>query len=70
MKLKTFVGLLGLLMLGQFNLVNAQSNTQKETTYVGDQKNGQPDGKGVLTDTIEMYLKAVSKKVKKKVMVN
>jgi hypothetical protein len=65
MKLKTIVGLIGLLMLGQFNLVNAQTNAQKETTYVGDQKNGQPDGKGVLTDTIGNVFKGSFKKGKK-----
>jgi hypothetical protein len=65
MKLKTIVGLLGLLMLGQFNLVNAQTSTQKETTYVGDQKNGQPDGKGVLTDTIGNVFKGNFRKGKK-----
>jgi hypothetical protein len=65
MKLKTIVGLLGLLMLGQFNLVNAQTSNQKETTYVGDQKNGQPDGKGVLTDTIGNVFKGNFRKGKK-----
>ena len=65
MKIKTIVVLLGLLMLGQYNHVNAQSNTQKETTYVGDQKNGQPDGKGVLTDTIGNVFKGSFKKGKK-----
>jgi hypothetical protein len=47
------------------NNVYAQSNTQKETTYVGDQKNGQPDGKGVLTDTIGNVFKGSFKKGKK-----
>lgn len=53
------------LMIGQVNQLAAQTNVQKETTYVGDQKNGQPDGKGVLTDTIGNVFKGSFKKGKK-----
>jgi hypothetical protein len=53
------------LMIGQVNQLSAQTIVQKETTYVGDQKNGQPDGKGVLTDTIGNVFKGSFKKGKK-----
>ncbi|MFM1930261.1 MAG: hypothetical protein RL387_1589 [Bacteroidota bacterium] len=55
--------LLGILM--QTSNLIAQTNTAKETNYVGDQKNGQPDGKGVLTDTIGNVFKGSFKKGKK-----
>lgn len=55
--------LLGILM--QTSNLIAQTNTTKETTYLGDQKNGQPDGKGVLTDTIGNVFKGSFKKGKK-----
>jgi len=53
------------MMIGQVNQLAAQTNVQKETTYLGDQKNGQPDGKGVLTDTIGNVFKGSFKKGKK-----
>jgi hypothetical protein len=65
MNIKTWSCLVGLLMIGQINLLQAQTSTQKETTYVGDLKNGQPDGKGVLTDTIGNVFKGSFKKGKK-----
>ena len=65
MNIKTWSCLVGLLMMGQINLLQAQTSKQKETTYVGDQKNGQPDGKGVLTDTIGNVFKGSFKKGKK-----
>ena len=49
----------------QPNYLKAQSSTQKATTYVGDQKNGQPDGFGVLTDTSGNVFKGNFKKGKK-----
>ena len=52
-------------MFGNINKLAAQTNTQKETTYVGEQKNGQPEGKGVLTDTIGNVFKGSFKKGKK-----
>ena len=52
-------------MIGYATNLAAQSNTQKETTYVGEQKNGQPEGKGVLTDTIGNVFKGSFKKGKK-----
>ncbi len=55
--------LVGILM--QTSNLIAQTNTAKETTYVGDQKNGQPEGKGVLTDTIGNVFKGSFKKGKK-----
>lgn len=51
--------------IGNTNNIAAQTNTQKETTYVGEQKNGQPEGKGVLTDTIGNVFKGSFKKGKK-----
>ena len=52
-------------MIGYATNLAAQTNTQKETTYVGEQKNGQPEGKGVLTDTIGNVFKGSFKKGKK-----
>ena len=52
-------------MIGYATNLAAQSNTQKETTYVGEQKNGQPEGKGVLIDTIGNVFKGSFKKGKK-----
>ena len=49
----------------QPNYLKAQSSAQKATTYVGDQKNGQPDGFGVLTDTSGNVFKGNFKKGKK-----
>ena len=45
--------------------LKAQNSVQKATNYVGDQKNGQPDGKGVLTDTSGNVFKGTFKKGKK-----
>lgn len=45
--------------------LKAQKSEQKATTYVGDQKNGQPDGIGVLTDTSGNVFKGSFKKGKK-----
>ena len=45
--------------------LKAQNSVQKATNYVGDQKNGQPDGKGVLTDTSGNVFKGSFKKGKK-----
>lgn len=52
-------------IIGYATNLAAQTNTQKETTYVGEQKNGQPEGKGVLTDTIGNVFKGSFKKGKK-----
>ena len=52
-------------IIGYTNNLTAQTNTQKETTYVGEQKNGLPEGKGVLTDTIGNVFKGSFKKGKK-----
>ncbi|MEY4058193.1 MAG: hypothetical protein RLZ50_1405, partial [Bacteroidota bacterium] len=46
-------------------ILNAQNAVQKAITYVGDQKNGQPDGNGVLTDTSGNVFKGSFKKGKK-----
>jgi hypothetical protein len=54
-----------LAICSQPNYLKAQSSTQKATTYVGDQKNGQPDGFGVLTDTSGNVFKGNFKKGKK-----
>ena len=45
--------------------LKAQNSVQKATNYVGDQKNGQPDGNGVLTDTSGNVFKGSFKKGKK-----
>lgn len=52
-------------IIGFTNNIAAQTNTQKETTYVGEQKNGIPEGKGVLTDTIGNVFKGSFKRGKK-----
>ena len=57
--------LIALTILCQVNNLNAQTNNQAATTYVGDQKNGQPDGMGVLTDTSGSVFKGSFKKGKK-----
>ncbi len=44
--------------------LKAQNPVQKATTYVGEQKNGQPDGNGVLTDTSGNVFKGSFKKGK------
>jgi hypothetical protein len=62
---KTIACLLACLFIGHFNSLEAQTNTQKESTYVGEQKNGQPDGKGVLTDTAGNVYNGSFKKGKK-----
>jgi len=62
---KTISCLIALSILCQFNNLNAQTKTQSATTYVGDQKNGQPDGMGVLTDTSGNVFKGNFKKGKK-----
>lgn len=45
--------------------LKAQNSVQKTSTYVGDQKNGQPDGIGVMTDTSGNVFKGSFKKGKK-----
>lgn len=45
--------------------LKAQKSVQKTSTYVGDQKNGQPDGIGVMTDTSGNVFKGSFKKGKK-----
>ena len=45
--------------------LKAQKSVQKATTYVGDQKNGQPDGIGVMTDASGNVFKGSFKKGKK-----
>jgi hypothetical protein len=60
---KTISCLIALIILCQINNLNAQTNTT--STYVGDQKNGQPDGMGVLTDTSGNVFKGNFKKGKK-----
>lgn len=62
---KTIACLLACLFIGHFNSLEAQTNTQKESTYVGEQKNGQPEGKGVLTDTAGNVYNGSFKKGKK-----
>jgi hypothetical protein len=62
---KTISCLIALTIFCQFNNLNAQTKTQSATTYVGDQKNGQPDGMGVLTDTSGNVFKGNFKKGKK-----
>ena len=57
--------LIALTILCQVNNLNAQTNNQAATTYVGDQKNGQPEGMGVLTDTSGSVFKGSFKKGKK-----
>ncbi len=65
MNIKATILFLGIFMLVQVNFVQGQDNTKKETNYVGDQKNGLPDGKGVLTDTIGNVFKGSFRKGKK-----
>ena len=62
---KIISGILLLSIIGFTNNIAAQTNTQKETTYVGEQKNGIPEGKGVLTDTIGNVFKGSFKRGKK-----
>lgn len=62
---KTIACLLTCLFIGHFNSLEAQTNTQKESTYIGEQKNGQPEGKGVLTDTSGNVYNGSFKKGKK-----
>jgi hypothetical protein len=62
---KTIACLLACLFIGHFNSLEAQTNTQKESTYIGEQKNGQPEGKGVLTDTSGNVYNGSFKKGKK-----
>ena len=62
---KTISCLIALTIFSQFNHLNAQTKTQSATTYVGEQKNGQPDGMGVLTDTSGNVFKGNFKKGKK-----
>jgi hypothetical protein len=62
---KTICCLIALTILFQVNNLNAQTSTQTATTYVGDQKNGQPDGMGVLSDTSGNVFKGSFKKGKK-----
>lgn len=62
---KTIACLLACLFIGHFNFLEAQTNTQKESTYIGEQKNGQPEGKGVLTDTAGNVYNGSFKKGKK-----
>ena len=62
---KTISFLIALSIFCQLNHLTAQTKTQSATTYVGDQKNGQPDGMGVLTDTSGNVFKGNFKKGKK-----
>jgi hypothetical protein len=62
---KTISCLIALTILCQVNNLNAQTSTQAATTYLGDQKNGLPDGMGVLTDTAGNVFKGSFKKGKK-----
>jgi len=62
---KTISCLIALTIFFQLNNLNAQTKTQSATTYVGEQKNGQPDGMGVLTDTSGNVFKGNFKKGKK-----
>ena len=62
---KIISSILLLSIIGFTNNIAAQTNTQKETTYVGEQKNGIPEGKGVLTDTIGNVFKGSFKRGKK-----
>ena len=62
---KTIACLLACLFIGHFNSLEAQTNTQKESTYIGEQKNGQPEGNGVLTDTAGNVYNGSFKKGKK-----
>lgn len=62
---KTISCLIALTIFFQLNNLNAQTKTQSASTYVGEQKNGQPDGMGVLTDTSGNVFKGNFKKGKK-----
>lgn len=62
---KIFGTIILISIFGYANHLAAQTTTQKETNYVGEQKNGQPEGKGVLTDTIGNVFKGSFKKGKK-----
>lgn len=62
---KTLSCLIAFTILCHLNNLNAQTKTQTATTYVGDQKNGQPDGIGVMTDTSGNVFKGSFKKGKK-----
>jgi len=62
---KTICCLIALTFLCQVSYLNAQTSTQTATSYVGDQKNGQPDGMGVLSDTSGNVFKGSFKKGKK-----
>jgi hypothetical protein len=62
---KIISSILLLSIIGFTNNIAAQTNTQKETNYVGEQKNGIPEGKGVLTDTIGNVFKGSFKRGKK-----
>ena len=57
--------LIALSICGPTMSIKAQNSVQKATTYVGDQKNGQPDGIGVMTDTSGNVFKGSFKKGKK-----
>ena len=57
--------LIAFTVCSQTTSLKAQNSVQKATHYVGDQKNGQPDGNGVLTDTSGNVFKGSFKKGKK-----
>lgn len=54
-----------LLLFGSMNPLQSQNIAQKEIIYTGEQKNGLPDGKGILTDSIGNVFKGSFKKGKK-----
>jgi hypothetical protein len=62
---KTISCLIALTIFCQLNNLIAQTKTQSASTYVGEQKNGLPDGMGVLTDTSGNVFKGNFKKGKK-----
>lgn len=57
--------LIAITICSQTMSLKAQNSVQKTSTYVGDQKNGQPDGIGVMTDTSGNVFKGSFKKGKK-----
>ncbi len=57
--------LIAITICSQTMSLKAQKSVQKTSTYVGDQKNGQPDGIGVMTDTSGNVFKGSFKKGKK-----
>jgi len=62
---KLLFGFIVLAICSQPISLKAQKSAQKATTYTGDQKNGQPDGFGIMTDDSGNVFKGNFKKGKK-----